>query len=64
MRLTTVGQERTNQDVGYDGYDDSEEAPLIPTNAPLNAIYEPFRGLEDPANDNYTYFLNTEWKYF
>ena len=60
----TVGQERTNQDVGYDGYDDSEEAPLIPTNAPLNAIYEPFRGLEDPANDNYTYFLSAEGNVF
>ncbi|MDO5972439.1 cell surface protein SprA [Flavivirga aquimarina] len=59
----TTGEERTNQDVGYDGYDDSEETPL--TSDPiLNAIYDPFRGLEDPANDNYAYFLNTEGDIF
>ena len=25
----TTGQERTNQDVGYDGYDDAEEAVVF-----------------------------------
>ena len=56
----TTGQERTNQDVGYDGYDDSEEANTsTTTDAALIGIYTPFTGLEDPANDNYTYFLNT-----
>ncbi|NJX16069.1 cell surface protein SprA [Tamlana crocina] len=45
----TTGQERTNQDVGYDGYDDEEEA----------AVFGSQFG-DDPANDNYTYFLNAE----
>ncbi len=47
--FSTLGQQRTNQDVGFDGYDDAEEAIAFPA----------FSGLEDPANDNYTYFLNT-----
>ena len=46
----TTGQERTNQDVGYDGYDDAEEAAVFPT----------FNGLQDPANDNYNYFISAE----
>ncbi|WP_298532723.1 cell surface protein SprA [uncultured Algibacter sp.] len=45
----STGEERTNQDVGYDGYDDQDEA---------NVFGAEFG--EDPANDNYTYFLNTE----
>ncbi|WP_115462650.1 T9SS outer membrane translocon Sov/SprA [Winogradskyella aurantiaca] len=44
----TTGQERTNQDVGYDGYDDAEEASAFPN----------FANLIDPSNDNYNYFLN------
>ena len=52
------GAERTNQDVGLDGLSDAEEAiardpntnQLIYDNGPAN----------DPAGDNYTYFLNTE----
>lgn len=52
--FSTLGQERTNQDVGFDGYDDNEEA----------AVFSAFSGLEDPANDNYTYFLNTEGDIF
>ena len=47
--FSTLGQQRANQDVGFDGYDDGEEATAFPA----------FSGLEDPANDNYTYFLNT-----
>ncbi|QDO95636.1 cell surface protein SprA [Formosa sediminum] len=42
------GAERTNQDVGYDGYDDIEEA---------NAFGSDFG--PDPSNDNYVYYLNT-----
>ncbi|MGB5554493.1 MAG: cell surface protein SprA, partial [Flavobacteriaceae bacterium] len=38
---------RALQDLGYDGLDDAEEA----------AIYGPG---EDPANDNYTYYLNRD----
>ncbi len=62
----TTGEERANQDVGYDGYDDAEETPNF-TDADklfLNDIYDNFRGLEDPANDNYTYFLNAEGNIF
>ncbi|WP_347923002.1 cell surface protein SprA [Pontimicrobium sp. SW4] len=47
--FSTLGQQRTNQDVGFDGYDDAEEGIAFPA----------FSSLEDPANDNYTYFLNT-----
>ncbi|TGV00912.1 T9SS outer membrane translocon Sov/SprA [Flavivirga rizhaonensis] len=60
----TTGQERTNQDVGYDGYGDSDEAPVIDGDPLLTSIFEPFRGLDDPSNDNYTYFLNTEGNIF
>ncbi|GAA3601846.1 cell surface protein SprA [Flavivirga amylovorans] len=54
----TTGQERTNQDVGYDGYSDSDEKNFAQT------IPGGFDVLEDPANDNYTYFLNTEGDIF
>ena len=54
----TNGEERTNQDVGYDGYDDSEEAPLD------DIRFAAFNGLEDPANDNYQFFLNAEGNIF
>ncbi|MEL0455100.1 cell surface protein SprA [Flavobacteriaceae bacterium SZ-1-7] len=45
----TTGQERTNQDVGYDGYDDVEE---------INTFGSQFG--DDPSNDNYAYFLNAD----
>ncbi|MEM1002385.1 MAG: cell surface protein SprA, partial [Bacteroidota bacterium] len=45
----TTGQERANQDVGYDGYDDEEE----------RTRFTDFASEDDPSNDNYTYFLNT-----
>ncbi|MFV9552338.1 cell surface protein SprA [Algibacter sp. PT7-4] len=54
----STGDERNNQDVGYDGYDDSEEAPADDTR------FAPFNGKEDPAKDNYAYFLNTEGNIF
>ncbi len=44
----TEGLQRTNQDIGYDGLSDLEEANQFAS----------FGGLEDPAADNYTYFLN------
>ncbi len=53
--FSTTGADRTNQDVGYDGYNDEEEALYFPN----GANYGP-----DPANDNYTYFLNTEGNIF
>lgn len=52
--FATTGQERTNQDVGYDGYDNVEEA----------ARFDAFSTLEDPANDDYTYYLNTDGDIF
>ena len=52
----TTGQERTNQDVGYDGYDDIEEAAMV--------AGTPFANLSDPSNDNYAYYLNTEGDIF
>ena len=70
----TTGQERDNQDVGYDGYSDLDEKmdiiststdPIVQARiAQINASMAPFRGLEDPANDNYTYFLNAEGNLF
>ncbi len=53
--FSTGGEQRTNQDVGYDGYDDTEEA-LQFTNG---ALFGP-----DPAKDNYTYYLNTTGNIF
>ncbi|WP_406685025.1 cell surface protein SprA [Seonamhaeicola sp. MEBiC1930] len=49
----TTGEERTNQDVGYDGYDDIEEAAVF------GDAFGP-----DPANDNYSYFLDAEGDIF
>ena len=46
--FNSEGQERLNQDVGYDGLSDAEEA----------AQYPAFQSLPDPAADNYDYFLN------
>jgi len=46
----TQGQERTNQDVGYDGISDATESTMFPT----------FGGLPDPAGDNYQYFLQAD----
>ncbi|MGJ8664924.1 MAG: cell surface protein SprA [Patiriisocius sp.] len=43
----TEGQERTNQDVGYDGLNNAQEGAMFPA----------FAGLPDPSNDNYQYFL-------
>ena len=52
--FSSEGQTRTNQDVGLDGYDDSEEGLIFPL----------FSELEDPMNDNYTYFLNKSGNIF
>lgn len=50
----TTGDERNNQDVGYDGYDDEDE----------RLKFVNYSGLEDPANDNYVYYLNAEGDIF
>ncbi|PKQ44373.1 T9SS outer membrane translocon Sov/SprA [Confluentibacter flavum] len=49
----STGEERVNQDVGYDGYNDAEEAAVF------GAEFGP-----DPSKDNYTYFLNTDGDIF
>jgi len=46
----TEGDERTNQDVGYDGLSDANEK--LKTEYP-----QEYRNLVDPAGDNYQYFL-------
>ena len=46
----TQGEERTNQDIGYDGLNDGEEAAKFPD----------FAGLADPSGDNYEYFLQAQ----
>ena len=48
--FSTLGEERENQDVGLDGYDDQDEVIKFPS----------FSELDDPSNDNYNYFLNVE----
>ncbi|WP_425556496.1 cell surface protein SprA [Flavobacterium chungnamense] len=45
---------RTAQDVGFNGLNDSQEAAKFPT----------FSSFADPAVDNYTYFLNTTGNVF
>ena len=52
--FASSGDARTNQDVGFDGYDDFEEAQQ----------FDSFSELQDPSNDNYTYFLNTQGNIF
>jgi hypothetical protein len=44
------GQQRKNQDVGYDGLSDADEAVKFPN----------ISSLPDPEADNYQYFLNTD----
>ena len=46
----TQGQERINQDIGYDGLNNAAEGSQFPA----------FAGLPDPANDDYQYFLQAE----
>ena len=66
----TTGEDRVRQDVGYDGYIDAIEASPLdnPDNDPriteLNSIYSNFENLEDPSNDNYSYFLNVDGDIF
>jgi cell surface protein SprA len=51
--FSTGGEERNNQDVGYDGYDDAEEL------AQFGGAFG-----DDPSKDNYSYYLNTEGNIF
>lgn len=51
--FSTGGEQRTNQDVGYDGYDNAEEL------ARFGGAFG-----EDPSKDDYTYYLNTEGNIF
>lgn len=45
--FNTEGQQRRNQDLGFDGFDDEFESQQFPI----------FANLPDPSEDNYTYFL-------
>jgi cell surface protein SprA len=56
--FATTGDERANQDVGLDGYDDADEAQMLTTLFGSNNFGE------DPANDNYSYYLNTDGDIF
>lgn len=56
--FATTGQERSNQDVGLDGYDDIEESQM------LTEIFGANNFGEDPSRDNYTYYLNTDGNIF
>ncbi|TXE06368.1 cell surface protein SprA [Seonamhaeicola algicola] len=56
----TNGEQRTNQDVGYDGYSDNAERDFV-TRENLNPNYA---ALDDPANDNYSYFLDASGNIF
>jgi len=56
--FATTGNERANQDVGYDGYDDAEESQMLTTVFGANNFGE------DPAKDNYSYYLNTDGDIF
>ncbi len=58
----TEGQERTNQDVGYDGYDDAEESTIVDETIAGMPLTMPgnIAGLNDTSGDNYTYYLNTD----
>ena len=58
----TTGQERTNQDVGFDGYDDVEEQDIV--NLLQQQTGQSLDFGPDPSNDNYTYFLNTTGNIF
>ena len=46
----TEGDQRANQDVGFDGLDDQGEADKFPA----------FANLEDPSNDNYGFYLSED----
>ncbi|AUC83293.1 cell surface protein SprA [Lacinutrix sp. Bg11-31] len=59
----STGDERTNQDVGFDGYDDLEEMSITdPTINPGNPTPIPssIASLPDPSADNYQYYLSAE----
>ena len=51
----TLGQERINQDVGYDGYDDLEEQDIVAFMSQQTGTALDFGA--DPSLDNYAYFL-------
>ncbi|MBT8256740.1 MAG: cell surface protein SprA, partial [Bacteroidia bacterium] len=55
--FNTVGEERTNQDIGFDGLSDAQESDYILSSGD---IPDSFAGLPDPAGDNYQYFLQAE----
>ena len=62
--FSSQGDSRSNQDVGLDGYDDLEEKNVLDENGNRDSRFADFKDLDDPANDNYKYYLNTEGDIF
>ena len=58
--FSSQGEDRVQQDVGLDGYNDFEEQTITTPDAQFSA----FQSLPDPANDNYQYYLNREGDIF
>jgi len=60
--FSSSGEGRTNQDIGLDGKADIDEAKDIRDlpNAQVNQILSRFANQEDPARDNYQYFLQAD----
>lgn len=56
----TEGDARVQQDVGYDGMLDAEEA-LQPGYDQFSSAQNPITAEIDPAADNYVYYLNDSW---
>ncbi len=52
--FASEGQQRTNQDVGLDGFNDAQEASQFPD----------FSASTDPAKDNYAFYLNGDGDIF
>ncbi len=56
--FSSTGQDRINQDVGYDGYNDQEEQQM------LNILGVTGDFGSDPSNDNYQFYLNAQGDIF
>lgn len=55
--FSTENEERTAQDVGYDGLDDDNEATKFGTN-----FINPVTNTPDPASDNFIFYLSNQFQ--
>ena len=55
--FSTENEERTAQDVGFDGLDDSTEATKFGTN-----FINPLTNTPDPASDNFIFYLSNQFQ--